>query len=71
MLVRSFGTLEVHGDRKLPWTKLSETALKLESTDGILEVQVITNMLGEAYSRRRVPEFRNTIFPEKLNQIAS
>ncbi|XP_063397144.1 cell migration-inducing and hyaluronan-binding protein-like [Mytilus trossulus] len=37
LLVRTGGTFEVHGSRKLPWTKLDGTAPKLQKTPDILE----------------------------------
>jgi hypothetical protein len=38
LLVRAGGTLEIHGSKKLPWTKLGNTAPKLENSPGFKAV---------------------------------
>ena len=45
VLVASGGTLELHGKRKLSWTKLNTTAEKTENTDHLLYDHLVSSFL--------------------------
>ena len=45
VLVASGGTLELHGKRKLSWTKLNKTAEKTENTDHLLYDHLVSYFL--------------------------
>lgn len=40
LLVRQGGTLELHGPKKLSWTKLAETATKFKEVPDVLDDKV-------------------------------
>ena len=41
LLVRSGGTLEIHGSHKQSWTRLAKTAVKFKSSGGIIVEQEV------------------------------
>ena len=43
LLVADGGTLELHGKKKLSWTKLSKTVKKIENTDSILYDHLVSS----------------------------
>ena len=45
VLVASGGTLELHGKRKLSWTKLDKTAEKTENTDNLLYDHLVSKSI--------------------------
>ena len=53
LLVKSGGTLEIHGERRLPWTKLAQTAPRLQEVPDILEGKVNQSKYVETFIRRK------------------
>ena len=49
LLVASGGTLELHGRKKLSWTKLSKTIEKLENTDNIVYDHLVSSIPNLTY----------------------